>query len=187
MSSSLPSYGLKACQAPLAFAISWSLLRFMSTESVMLSISSSATSFSLSFNLSQHQGLFQWASSSHQVAKVLEFQLQRESFQWIFRTDFLLHGVFPTEGLNPHVLSLLHWQMNSLPIDPPAPRLYYCFLAACHLPWHPFPSCINNYSNLFFWNSGMVLEAGICFLQETERLHPEATQSSPVSVGGVSP
>ena len=40
-------------------------------------------------NLSQHQGLFQWVSSSHQVAKVLEFQLQRQSFQWIFRTDFL--------------------------------------------------------------------------------------------------
>ena len=39
------------------------------------------------FNLSQHQGLFQWVSSSHQVAKVLEFQLQ--SIQWIFRTDFL--------------------------------------------------------------------------------------------------
>ena len=41
------------------------------------------------FNLSQHQGLFQWASSSHQVAKILEFQLQHQSFQWIFRTDFL--------------------------------------------------------------------------------------------------
>ena len=41
------------------------------------------------FNLSQHQGLFQGASSSHQVAKVLEFQLQHQSFQWIFRTDFL--------------------------------------------------------------------------------------------------
>ena len=40
-------------------------------------------------NLSQHQGLFQWVSSSHQVAKVLEFQLQHQSFQWIFRTDFL--------------------------------------------------------------------------------------------------
>ena len=39
------------------------------------------------FNPSQHQGLFQWVSSSHQVAKVLEFQLQ--SFQWIFRTDFI--------------------------------------------------------------------------------------------------
>ena len=40
------------------------------------------------FNLSQHQGLFQWVSSSHQVAKVLEFQLQQQSFQWISRTDF---------------------------------------------------------------------------------------------------
>ena len=39
------------------------------------------------FNLSQHQGHFPWVSSSHQVAKVLEFQLQ--SFQWIFRIDFL--------------------------------------------------------------------------------------------------
>ena len=33
-------------------------------------------------NLSQHQGLFQWVSSSYQVAKVLEFQLQHQSFQW---------------------------------------------------------------------------------------------------------
>ena len=41
------------------------------------------------FNLSQSQGLFKWVSSSHQVAKVLEFQLQHQSFQWIFRTDFL--------------------------------------------------------------------------------------------------
>ena len=37
---------------------------------------------------SQHQGLFKWVSSSHQVAKVLEFQFQHQSFQWIFRTDF---------------------------------------------------------------------------------------------------
>ena len=42
------------------------------------------------FNLSQHQGLFQWVSSSHQVTKVLEFQLQYQPFQWIFRTDFLM-------------------------------------------------------------------------------------------------
>ena len=41
------------------------------------------------FNLSQHQGLFQWVSSSQHVAKVLELQLQRQSFQWLFRTDFL--------------------------------------------------------------------------------------------------
>ena len=37
--------------------------------------------FPPAFSLSQHQGLFQWVSSSHQVAKVLEFQLQHQSFQ----------------------------------------------------------------------------------------------------------
>ena len=40
-------------------------------------------------NLSQHQGLFQWVSSSHQVAKVMQFQLQHQSFQWTPRTDLL--------------------------------------------------------------------------------------------------
>ena len=38
------------------------------------------------FNLSQHQGLFKWVSYLQQVAKILEFQLQHQSFQWIFRT-----------------------------------------------------------------------------------------------------
>ena len=41
------------------------------------------------FYLSQHQSLFEWVSSSHQVARVLEFQLQHQSFQRIFRTDLL--------------------------------------------------------------------------------------------------
>ena len=41
------------------------------------------------FNLSQPQGLSQGVISLHQVAKVLEFQLQHQSFQWIFRTDLL--------------------------------------------------------------------------------------------------
>ena len=41
------------------------------------------------FNLSQHQGFFQWVSSLHQVAKGLELQLHHQSSQWIFRTDFL--------------------------------------------------------------------------------------------------
>ena len=41
------------------------------------------------FNLSQHQGLFQWVSSLHQVAKVLEFQLQHQSFQRNPRADLL--------------------------------------------------------------------------------------------------
>ena len=40
-------------------------------------------------NLSQHLGLFKWVTSSHQVAKVLEFQLQHQPFQWAPRTDLL--------------------------------------------------------------------------------------------------
>ena len=44
-------------------------------------------------NLSQHQGLFKWIGSSHQVAKVLEFQLQHQSFQWTLRTDLLYDGL----------------------------------------------------------------------------------------------
>ena len=40
-------------------------------------------------SLSQYQGLFKWVSSSHQVAKVLDFQLQHQSFQWTLRTDLL--------------------------------------------------------------------------------------------------
>ena len=48
------------------------------------------------FNLSQHQSFFKWVSSSHEVAKVLEFQLQHQAFQWTdlpglisFRMDWL--------------------------------------------------------------------------------------------------
>ena len=40
-------------------------------------------------SLSKHQGLFQWVSSSHQVAKVLGLQLQHQSFQWVSRIDRL--------------------------------------------------------------------------------------------------
>ena len=41
------------------------------------------------FNRSQHRGFFRWVSSSHEVAKVLEFQLQHQCFQWTPRTDLL--------------------------------------------------------------------------------------------------
>ena len=44
-------------------------------------------------NLSQHQGLFQWVSSLHQVAKVLEFKLQHQSLQWTSKTDLLRDGL----------------------------------------------------------------------------------------------
>ena len=44
-------------------------------------------------NPSQHQSLFQWVNSSHKVAKVLEFQLQHQSFQWTPRTSFRMDGL----------------------------------------------------------------------------------------------
>ena len=39
-------------------------------------------------NLSQHQGLFQWVSCFHQMTKILQFQIQHQPFQWVFRADF---------------------------------------------------------------------------------------------------
>ena len=77
-------------QASLSLTNSWSLLKFMSIESVMPSNPSHPLSSpSPAFNLSQHQGLFKWVNPSNQEGKVLEFQLQHQSFQWIFRTDLL--------------------------------------------------------------------------------------------------
>ena len=75
----------------LSFTISWSSLKLVHgcddtciQPAYPLSSPSPPTC-----NLFQHQGLFPWVSSSHQVAKGLELQLQHQSFQWIFRTDFL--------------------------------------------------------------------------------------------------
>ena len=66
-------------------------LRFMSIESVMLSnhLISCCLFSSFAFNLSHHQGLFQWVDPFYQIAKVLELQLQRQFFQLIVRVDFL--------------------------------------------------------------------------------------------------
>ena len=78
-----------AHQASLSFAVSRSLLKLMSIESVMPSNHFILSPLFLpAFNLFQHQGLFQWVGSLCQVAKVSELQLQTQSFQWIFRVDF---------------------------------------------------------------------------------------------------
>ena len=52
-------------------------------------ISSSVIPFSSCLQSSQHQSLFKWVTTSHQVAKVLECQLQHQTFQWTSRTDLL--------------------------------------------------------------------------------------------------
>ena len=77
-----------AHQASLSITNSQSLLKLIpSSQWCHPNISSSVIFFSC-LQFSQHQGLFQWISSLHQVAKVLEFQLQHQSFQWIFRMIF---------------------------------------------------------------------------------------------------
>ena len=79
-----------ARQASLSITNSRSSLRLMSIESVMPSNHCILCRPHLPHLQSfPDQGLFKWVSSSPQVAKVLEFQLQDQSFQWIFRTDFL--------------------------------------------------------------------------------------------------
>ena len=78
-----------------------------------------STPFPPAFNLSQHQGLFKWVSSSHRVAKVLEFQLHHQSFQF----SYLIVGFSLYPGLqfaSPRklilssyvgtFLSLLNWE-----------------------------------------------------------------------------
>ena len=95
MSDSLWPTWTAARQASLSITNSQCLLKLICPSSQWChpTISSSVMLFSCAFGLSQHQSLFQWVSSLHQVAKVLEFQLQHESFQWIFRTHFLYDGL----------------------------------------------------------------------------------------------
>ena len=80
------------CSVPsfLYITIFQSLLKLMSIESVMPSNHLILCHpLLLPSIFPSNQALFQWVSSLHQVAKVLELHLQRQSFQWIFRTDFL--------------------------------------------------------------------------------------------------
>ena len=75
-----------ACQASPSITNSRSFLKLMSIYWVRDAIQPSHPLLSPSppgLNFSQHQGLFQWVSSLHQVAKVLELQLRHQSLQWI--------------------------------------------------------------------------------------------------------
>ena len=117
---------IAACQASLSIINSRSLLKLMTIKSVMPS-----SHLILCHPLlllppipRQHQVLFQWVNSSHQVAKVLDFQLQHQSFQWTPRTYLLQDGLVgspcsprdsqessPTpqfKSINFSVLSFLH-------------------------------------------------------------------------------
>ena len=88
VSDSLWPHGLQ--HARLFITNFQSLLKLISIELVMPSSHLIPLQFPSppTFSLCQHQGLFQWVVSLHHVAKILEFQLQHQSFQWIFRTEF---------------------------------------------------------------------------------------------------
>ena len=79
-----------AHQASLSIINSQSLLKLMSIESVMPSkLLILCRPLLLPSSVFPSIRVFKWVSSSNQVVKVLEFQLQHQSFQWIFRTSFL--------------------------------------------------------------------------------------------------
>ena len=115
----------RARQASLSITNSWSLLKLMSIELVMPS-NHLILCHPLLFlpSIFPSISLFQWVSSFHEVAKVLEFQLQHQSFQWTPRTDLLQDGLvgspcsprdsqecFPSpqfKSINSSALSFLH-------------------------------------------------------------------------------
>ena len=80
-------------QASLTITNSESLLKLMSIDLVMPSnhviLCHLLLILVICLQSFQASGSFPRVSSSHQVAKVLEFQLQHQSFQWLFKTDFL--------------------------------------------------------------------------------------------------
>ena len=89
VSDSLRPHELLHARPPITN--SWSLLKLMSTEAVMPSptVSSFVIPFSSCLQSFPASGSFQLSKFFTSVAKILEFQLQHQSFQWIFRTDFL--------------------------------------------------------------------------------------------------
>ena len=88
----------------------------MQPSRLLLPLSLSALS------LFQHQGIFQWVGSSHQMVQFLELQLQHQSFQCIFRVEFLLNDYFDLLAFQRNLKSLLqhyNWKVSILCIPPP--------------------------------------------------------------------
>ena len=106
-----------ARQASL-FITNWSPPKPISIESVMPSnhLILCRPLLLLPSIFSQHQGVFQWGSFSHQVAKVLEFQLQHQSFQWTPRTDFFRTDWLDLLAVQGTLKSLLQHHSSKAPI-----------------------------------------------------------------------
>ena len=143
-----------SCQASLSFTMSQSLIKLMSIELVMPSNHLIlVTPFSSCLQSFPATGSFLVSQFLHQVAKVLEFQLQHQSFQWIFRTDLLVWSPCssrdsqessPTpqfKSINSSLFSLLygptltsiddHWKIIALTLQILLVMNCLCFLLCC--------------------------------------------------------
>ena len=144
--------------ASLSITNSWSLLKLMSIALVLPSNHLILCCPLLPPSVFPSIRVFQWDSFSHQVAKVLELQLQHQSFRWIFRVDFLQDGLvwspccprdsqepFPTPQFesissSASVLSLLYGPtLTSILLEKPwlwlcrllSAKWCFCFLIRC--------------------------------------------------------
>ena len=117
-----------AFQASLSFTISQRLLKLISIESVM-----SSNQFILCCPLLLLARIFprirwvQWVGSSYQVAKVLELQLQHQSFQWIFRADFLRNDWFDFPAVQETLKSLFQHHSSKASVLQSQPSLWSNF------------------------------------------------------------
>ena len=118
-------------------------------------------------NLSEHQRLFQWVGSLHQVTKVLELQLEHQSFQWIFRADFLKDWL-AWSPCSPRTLKSLLQHQNS------KVSVLQCSAIFVVQLWHPFMTTEKT-TALTLWTFGqvtyfffnMLCRFGITFLPRT--------------------
>ena len=93
------------------------------------------------------QGLFQWVNSSHEVAKVLEFQLQHQSFQWTLRTDLLQDGLVGSP-CSP-------WDSQESSLTPQFKRINFSALSFLH---SPTPTSIHDH-----WKNHSLDQVDLCW------------------------
>ena len=106
-----------ARQASLSFTMSWSLLKtHVHWIGDAIQPSHPLSSSPPVFSLSKYQVFFQWVGSLYQVAIVLELQLQHQSFQWIFRTDFYRYDWFDLIAVQGTLKSLLQYHSSKASI-----------------------------------------------------------------------
>jgi len=133
-------------RAPLTSTVSQSLVKLRSIESVMLSNHVIlCCPLLLLPSIFPASGFFLWVSSLHQVAKVLEFQLQHHSFQRIFRVDFFRIDWF-------YLLAVQGTQESS-----PAPQFKSISSLALSLLYGPTLSSIHDY-----WRNHNSDETDLC-------------------------